>query len=120
MTISGSLDIQSALTFNLEKSLGFELMFKNGAFSVKPTSSGKVVAPALTGSINGNLEAVANLIPSINVFVMGSPIRLRTIVQLTATGGMELKASTSGGVTACAKGDLGLNLALIFNFTWMI
>jgi len=66
------------LTFNFEKELSFTLTYSNNKFSVKAGSSGKATSPKLTGSIAGNLKLVANLIPSINVMVMGSPIRVRT------------------------------------------
>lgn len=106
------------MTFDFNKEIGFKLEYKNAKFSASLINEGKISKKALTGSITGSLKAVATLIPSVNVMVMGNPVRIRNNIAMTATGGFALKASTTGASsTACAKGSLGLSLDFTPKFT---
>lgn len=115
--------MKAELTFNFNKEIGFNLGFANGKFNVKTINKGKISSKSLTGSITGSLKAIATLIPSINVMVMGSPLRIRSNIIMTATGDFDIKAASSGtkaSTSMCASGSIGLSLDFIPKFTFMI
>lgn len=121
LDLSGQLATKATLTFNFNKEIGFKLVYSSSKFSVSMINKGKISSKSLTGSITGSLKAVATLIPSVNVMVMGSPIRVRSNIQMTATADFALKAATTGTqASMCAKGGIGLSLDFIPKFTWMI
>jgi hypothetical protein len=115
--------MKGKLTFNFNKEIGFNLGFANGKFSVKTINKGKISSKSLEGEITGSLKAIATLIPSINVMVMGSPLRVRSNIIMTASGNFALKASSGGtasSTSACAAGKISLSLDFVPKFTWMI
>lgn len=121
LTLTGKITAKANLNFYAKKELSYTIKYSDGKFDSVAKNDPPALAPSAKGTIQGDLTIDANLIPSINVFVQGMPVRLRTYINFNAKGGLLINGAADPKVqTACVKGNLDLGLNLIFKFTWMV